>query len=356
MATTSSGQQPAYAEGLLTGAWYRHDSYVIEAGVIKPAPGSAPKRYDLWPELERMAKDGQRPYLQLVEITKEFRPRLDAENRIVGSSPENEASILKWVGQFGLLGLLLERVLQVDLHPRWKPHPTDARKLRASAQVYASSPTGWRAWQQPILRIETEVAKSLLLTRKPGVILRPALDWNVRGEALEQTWAGFFPATPEDEVETFDYPLPLTERFWNQYGEPIADFYAAAQCFVRVLDGLPKGLAPGVLSQIAEGDQPSLAETRERLNLMLRDVHMSLRVQSDGSFSQAWAGTTLLAQLSLQLLEDITIKPARLRSCAFCGTAYLGKSYQSAYCSTTHAKNARQRTYRRKLKGDSVGN
>ena len=58
-----------------------------------------------------------------------------------------------------------------------------------------------------------------------GVILHP-IDDSVEMvfEPFRKTWARFFPSVPHDQRESYRYPVPLTQKFWALYHEPIEEF------------------------------------------------------------------------------------------------------------------------------------
>src|ERR1051325_5303729 len=105
---TSTLQNPGFAD-----VWYRFDHYEIAGDYIRPAPGATLSRYDPWQTFRNPAgKEGVRqPYhslLQLPTFDDLEQPGLRLENA-------DQARILEWCSQFGLLGMLLHRVEVVVL-------------------------------------------------------------------------------------------------------------------------------------------------------------------------------------------------------------------------------------------------
>jgi hypothetical protein len=44
-------------------------------------------------------------------------------------------------------------------------------------------------------------------------------------EPLTKSGPRFFPGVPEQERNSFGYPQPLTNPFWEMYAEPLSDFF-----------------------------------------------------------------------------------------------------------------------------------
>jgi hypothetical protein len=81
---------------LVSGHWYRFDRYVIEEGVIRPAPDAQGGWYDPWADRPARSRDASAPYLSLVELT----------DRARAGAAGSDNQITAWCATHGLLGIL----------------------------------------------------------------------------------------------------------------------------------------------------------------------------------------------------------------------------------------------------------
>ena len=101
------------------GLWWRFDHYEIRDGYIRPALGANLEKYDPWAAYRAgraRAKGAESPYQSLLAMRENvvFQPPCPL-------SAENEAKVLSWCKDYGLLGVLLQRAQAVVLAPRLKP-------------------------------------------------------------------------------------------------------------------------------------------------------------------------------------------------------------------------------------------
>jgi hypothetical protein len=98
---------------------------------------------------------------------------------------ESERVILDWCADYGLLGILSHRVLQVTLHPR-----------RDTQDQYIQVGVGWRA-------VQREAKNPLTPLLKPQALVRPLRGTGIVTESLTATWGRFFPTSSMMSVRSF---------------------------------------------------------------------------------------------------------------------------------------------------------
>jgi len=256
--------------------------------------------YDLWRD---RADDRQlRPYEALSEVVR--LGRYTVSGRLTS---DTQSRLLEWCRQFGLLGVLLQRVETVVLAPR-----TEAVRRGTSEviqTIYKRSSTGWQL-------IKMHGAE---LTRDTGVMVQDRDLGHVIWEPLGQTWTKFFPAVPETERDTYPYPNPSEDEFWEIYGEPVGEFLRAA-------DGLSATLAE--IARERERSSPTSFDAcipaLERLNRYAAAVRLWVFPNRDGRLSQFWIAPTLLSSLAMMALQDLA-EQREVRECQTCGRLFVGQ-------------------------------
>ena len=147
---------------VVTGGWWRWTRYEIRDGYIRPAPGSRLESYDprdIWLSTRPPAKSsnqrrsGEPPYQSLLRLLGELEYRrpgdapLDfkpaqVDLLLAPLTDESEAKLLEWCAQYGLLGILLHRTVQITLAPRTGLYQVQHTKIGA----------GWSTTEIPITR------------------------------------------------------------------------------------------------------------------------------------------------------------------------------------------------------------
>ena len=120
----------AQAFNPFTFSWWRFSSYELKDGYIRPAPGAKLELYDPWkPYRDSWEHDPDSatpfpekrlqgpPYLSLLALADEVTIAPDRS----GLDKKSADRLLKWCSEFGLLGILPQRVQMVALAPRWLP-------------------------------------------------------------------------------------------------------------------------------------------------------------------------------------------------------------------------------------------
>jgi hypothetical protein len=135
--------------------WWRFDQYEIEGGYLRPSQGARLLEYNAWSMYQdQVERDRpERPYKTLVELAE--RIAKDPRNRAWMHGDlcsENAEDLRAWASANGLMGLLLQRTMQVSLAPRWFSLKETgasvnvdgrAQAVMAMREAYVRTPGGW---------------------------------------------------------------------------------------------------------------------------------------------------------------------------------------------------------------------
>lgn len=207
-----------------TGTWWRFSDYVVRDGFVRPAPGAVLEEYsvqdllnpsqdeypgDEWEEDEEAQAPVPKPRAPHIELM-----------RIDPWAKDAEEQILSWVRRYGLLGLL--------------PHLMDYLEFADGTQ-YFKTQSG--EWQKVVGGDSLEQVIHVVNSgpRWPAVVHLHDLDGLAKhvGPA-DQILPEFFPEGLPDR----GIPLPLTEEFWQYYGERLSDLRDVILGLRRVWAGL----------------------------------------------------------------------------------------------------------------------
>ena len=345
------------------GWWTRFDRYEIRDGYIRPAPGAVVEKFHLWkPVIQTNAETSPqhtRPYQPFLEIAEAV-----GEENLLNPTSEFEEKVLHFCSRFGLLGILLQRAHSVTLAPRWEmigdfePDYTEEGFLVRSVLTYQRTGLGWQGYRyqdtRP-MRDNTKKDRGRLLSKResskfhksPSVVMRDLYDFTLVEEALGRTWAGYFPDVPAEDVETFRYPIPLSEEFWCAYSEPLIRFVSVASRFREALLKL-SGLRSGQI------DPYGVPAAGKILNALLVGVSPAAVIFKDGTIEQRWETPSLIGSFAMMALQDLS-EQGRLLRCQVCGTLFFTQAYQATYCSAKCRHTAQKRRYRTKQREKDDG-
>ena len=343
-ALTDASPVKSNARALATGSWWRFSRYEIRDGYIRPALGARLRRYDPWKRwLKTRAVSrrsdgsvrGATPYRELLELLNKL------EYRSVGAdSPEftpaqvdmlagpltadSEQRILRWCARYGLLGILQHRLLQVVLSPR------------NDAQVeYRRISLGWAA-------VERARENPFTPILEPHAVVQPLRGVGLTAEPLSETWARFFPAVPAEARDTFAYPQPLTNSFWEMYAEPLQDFLSGARALMELLSAVQMQTTRKLrsLHELTTGGGLPIV-----IQGLVAPTGVAVRFRKNGRTELDWVGGSLLASLTMMMLQDLSF--GRAVQCP-CGQLLVSSAYQARYCSRRCRWRFEQRKHRKR--------
>ena len=332
------------------GLWKRFHRYEVVGSYIRPAEGAELQTYDPW-ELWSPDDRTSRPYTELTNLITKV-PVSEDETGRIWIEPEGKAPLERWCSQYGLLGVLLHRTRSVTCAPRWRKQRTGS--LAPSQCHFFRTSVGWeeRVYVDPPVERQKKkkrrdgnlVDNEDMPSRfsPPGVVLQDLVTAHMKFEPLDQTWARFFPAVPQNEAVTYEYPLPYeSEEFWRLYAEPVEDFLMAGralrQALIRLLEWKAK----------PDSDQGSARRGMNVLNSLVTGVASIALPQLDGTVHLRWVSPSLLGSLAMMALQDLS-ELRRLLRCANCGKLFVTKTRAGRYCSIPCRNTAQKREYRRR--------
>ena len=337
--------------------WWRFDAYEVCDGYVRPRRGARLEQYDPADNAEHGGA-ADRAYQSLLKLYDDLADagRL-SEHDAEDVTEEGKKVIARWCKRHGLIGILPHRVFTVALAPRWTRKTArvgweveQREYIRAADEAVAfsskdhRSPIGGRSTDfgpegTPLSPRERQHWR----TRRPGVVLydphpqRRA--WT--HERLGETWATFFPDVASSDVETYQYPCPLTDEFWRQYAEPVDEFLRSVSAVWEVFSFLTG--APNEMSMLQALDE---------LRPLVQPAGAVLLLPRPDTFRRVWTSPSLLGWFALCITEDLA-EHARARRCRVCKTPFLSSAYQARYCSPRCRKTANMRAYRKGLRKKS---
>ena len=374
--------------------WWRYDKYEIDDEWIRPAPGANLELYDPWeayrdswendPDSATPFADKRLqgpPYLSLLSLLE----GVTLEPHRFNLAKDTTDNLLRWCSEFGLLGVLPQRVHTVALTPRWLPkspwgamvghklerpkdgllYPTQFIYYRDVAQLLVVDGVKVQGWNPTLMLQKKDGEKGKRLGRiyegemrvEPGVLIQdmsidrinnyPAviIVGTLFHEPFLKTWARFFPSISMKQVkqiETYLYPPPLSPPFWEIYWEPIWDFFMGA---LALRDAI-------VCLNESSAEPEKKAETyraRVLLNNLVSSSSIVLGTTPDGSHRQEWRAASLLGCFAMMALQDLT-QQRKVLACERCNRLFVTEAYQARYCSDRCRHTAQKRRYRQKLK------
>lgn len=331
----TAGGLPPKGRGV-AGATYR-PQYTC----IAPARGALIEHYDPWKAWERQrppSKDRITPYQELLNLLEDLRyehdERIDDDvrpNRIACGrplTPESANALLAWCARWGLLGVLLHRTASVTLAPHAYKPIAGGRSLPAQYRC-VRMPNGW---------IREEIISSSVTTEAVMYPPLSSVDRPVpRRERLGDTWAAFFPKVPPERAETYRYPIPLSQEFWGQYAEPVADFLDAALTLKAALQGWELADRGGRI------DNEAVARGQGALD------RLDSVAETTSLYNPKESRIRLLAPSLIGAFKAMAVRDAAGGSVVQCpcGIVFVGSAQPTArYCSESHRERYKKRKQR----------
>jgi len=152
-------------------------------------------------------------------------------------------------------------------------------------------------------------------------------------ERLDEGWVSYFPTVPTQQAQTYPYPQPLSEDFWQLYAEPVPLFVTHAlrlkTALLLLAEKMPHTIAGGL--DILQG--------------LLNSISPTLELCKDGSLRQRWVAPSLLASYTMMALQDLSADRSILE-CENCKKLFTSTKYQARYCSDKCRRTAQKRRYR----------
>jgi hypothetical protein len=188
--------------------------------------------------------------------------------------------------------------------------------------------------------IEREERNPFLPILAPFAVVQPLRGVGLAVEPLSKTWARFFPGVSAEERDTFAYPQPLTDSFWKTYAEPLQDFLSGARALRELLTaiGLQTNRELRATHEFMTGGLPTV------INALAAPTGLAAPLRKSGRVGLNWVGGSLLASLTMMMLEDLS--SGRAVQCP-CGQLFVSSAYQARYCSRQCRWRFEQRSFRK---------
>ena len=323
------------SRGLAGGRWWRWTKYQLLEGCLRPAPDAVLRCYDPFgtrPAGRSSAQAGKNstPYLSLLEMLRSLKyvDNEDFSPAEIGMpagrlTAESEQAILNWCDRYGLLGVLPHRISQMTLNPK------DDQQRQ-----YIRIGIGW-------MEIVRDTRNPLTTAVRPNATVLDLRGVVPLVEPLSTTLARFFPAIPVEEQETYEYPQPLSDRFWKLYAEPLQDFLSAARVLREILTALrfQRSFRLRHVHAALTGGPPIV------ISALMAPIGVGAQMRRGSVRSIDLVSGSLLASLTLMLLEDLA--GARALQCP-CGRLFMSRAYQARYCSKRCRWRFEQRGFRKR--------
>ena len=362
----------AKKDAVVSGRWWRCSAYELIDGLVVPAAGSEIEQYDPWlPILGYRTEHAKKasPYDSLITLVSGLKVGPGVGARRYSLPAEDEARVLEWCVEHGLLGILPTRTQMISLHPRWErgDQPAggaSADRLYPVQRGWVLSSIGWVPqsrrvrWRSESAALEAgqqgpkegDLAPLDVLSYewpRPGVLIRP-IDrptWTL--EPFSESWARYFRVPEGARTEEIAWPSPVSEEFCRTYSEPLDDFLLAATMLSICLTELADAQARPENSR-SEDDR--VRTGLARLNLLSSSVHPILLPSHGSTYQQRWLAPTLLSSYAMMVLLDLADPSRRPVRCVVCSNLFHSSSPTAEYCSERCRDTAYKRRKRTEIR------
>ena len=341
----------------VTGGWWRFSEYQfrdspkaahVASGLrdyfryIRPAPNATLTRFQIG--------IGQQDDGEEIDVSS-----------IVNLDLNSDAGILEWCAKYGLLGVLPEQASLIRLPARYEVPPgmPDSRTLLRTQVVYTKVNIGWKGvdkisvgLESPKLELEPgETAEKyvepegLPASLEASVLTTSALfSEEIIERGLAEGLSMYFPDVADDDRLNYDYPMPLSDRFWFEYGESLGSFRNAVTQFRTMLGRLED---IWTLESAPDEAMRNLFLGRNQLHA-ISSARSALGLGDDG-YERRWAFSSLLAMFA-QAVEIKLVGSETVRQCKRprCRRLFMSPVKSKRYCSERCRRIEEQARFRRK--------
>lgn len=177
--------------------------------------------------------------------------------------------------------------------------------------------------------------KTSVSRERPGAMIRGLYSPIVQFQELDRALGPFFPDVAATQKNTYEYPCPFSDEFWEQYSESIVDFLDAARLLKTAIDGMRyrgKGSEDPATVQKRIGSLTVSVQTIPYLRG--RRPHVG------------WVSYSLLSAFAMMAVFDLA--SMRITKCGNCGSYFTANTQRAKYCSQTCRSTAQMRKYFRR--------
>lgn len=250
-------------------------------------------------------------------------------------TPANQAQILNWCSRFGLLGILPQTALTIELPPpvRLVSNNSFAATMEKTEVVKYMRVNG--DWIRQTLLVSYDYQDPSVFSPVYNQVPSAPFQELTIGQSsvpMESLLPVFF-SDLQHKLETstnFEFPKPLSPEFWSVYSERVDDFLSFAMAFVEAVEPV-----------LADRNTANLAKFQE----FLGPAGICLSYDAEGRVRQRSVCPSLLSSFACMALQDASAG-RRLLLCEGCGGPFVTSAYQSRYCSLRCAWKHRKRKAR----------
>ena len=357
-------RQSSLNTGRAHGKWWRFSSYDVTERWIRPTRNARLEAYDPWEEYrfaweDRAAADSRLSRIALPPYQRLFN-LLDRNPR--EDSAKGREQIAGWCREFGLLGLLSHRVVAATFPRRWAEVPYEDDAIVPARHGWTRGSDGWSesttyeliTGDYSLVGSPKDIGKRVSTRRLPpdtplaSVHMRDSADSFATqlmpiGKALKP----YFPDVPLKQMDDYDYPAPLSSRFWTESGEFPGEFLTCAYNFKEAVTLLSSGPATQGADALT---RRRVTRAEETLAALASRTQQVLSVREDGSLERKWVSTSLLSSLATMAMNDLAEGTVRQCEARGCGRAFASSSQKAMYCSSTCIDREMKARYRARKK------
>lgn len=376
--------------------WRRFTAYQIKDGCIRPRPGSRLQAYDPWAAYRGgRSKGDEPPYQALLALL----DRIVVGDGEVRLNDVARTAIVDWCNRFGLLGILPHRALMIVVAPSMVPDsaidqlaqppgvervdvkslkvpaipkdyppfdPTDMedpQPYTAASSFHVRDGDRWRivttTWPNaPSEETEEDLAGHVVSPDRAPVgwakaVMTHLTDGTIQEVSLRDGIGRFFPNVPDCEKDTHNYPVPLTERFWQEYAEPLDDFLETALAFRNAAAGMATVKSRGLGVRVTAPVRQKISKALRTLHSLTGPVRPVLAIRN-GTLQNQWATASLLSTFALMLQQDVEAG-WRVVKCRECGEVFTAHDSRLSFCTEQCRWRFNKRNARTKSSSRHVG-
>jgi len=143
--------------------------------------------------------------------------------------------------------------------------------------------------------------------------------------------ARYFPDMPDAEQDTHEYPIPLSNEFWYQYGESLGEFRNAVSQFQNMVKAFGKNEGP--LDYLPTEALHDLSRAQGSLH-SLASMSPVLGLGANGQKIPSWSFSSLLGIFAFSVWQDL-VAGQSVHQCARpkCRKVFLSSNTKRQYCS-----------------------
>ena len=337
----------------VNGNWVRWSQYHLVNGVVGPAPRATPLPYDPWASFRTNAgkyRTVSQPYLALLELRRRLKEEeargisptqlqgRDTRGLIVGSPTAADQLILDWCTEHALLGILPVMATCIRLDD-----VDDRHELAIKRTYYIRDGKRWnlgttQQFEWLSTREATEERLREMVKKAKGTVTWLNFGTRAHDELPLEELRDFFPKL-ENAGGGFVPPLPLTDEFWQAYGEPVWEIKKYCHLFGEAVDYMKLWNA----KRSADQQDSSV----RRASMFLRDLAQNVPLDDlDGTRTSAG----LLASYALMFLWDRR-EGRRCLQCENCARYLVSNETRARYCSPRCRNIVQSRRHRAKNAG-----